>query len=1412
MAGLPGAPLASEDLTAVMLCMQEFDLATRINDATAQLSVLERCQALPQFKAQHYCKLAAQAEAGAGGSGHSVAAKAALAAALRLMLRQMPQPYPEIAQTMRRLTELCGRDEDKLSMFRDAAALLKALPERAFPPLELEWLAASAWNRSCHHKRFGREAAAHDFMRAAGDLVRHSSVKSGRLEWLSKKVEEHLKEERGHNGPADMEKEASAPAAVSEGGERVKVVVRVRPPFAHETGGAVKIAPDGKALVLYREGSTAPHSGFEFDKVLRENASQADVYQAAVRSIVDDVMQGFNGTVMAYGQTGAGKTYTLSSIQPDAIGMMPRAAAELFSDIANDAVHEYSVTMSYIQIYMELIQDLLRPENNDLQIREGDAGVYVAGVHEAEVAGMEDCLHLLQLGDRNRVFAFTALNAHSSRSHAIVMLTIAKRPRASARRGEKERVRVGRLFLVDLAGSERLKKSRSTGLRASEAMSINLSLTTLGMCINARADPTSTHVPFRDSKLTRLLQESLGGNAKTSLVIAVANAFEHGAETAQSLQFGTRAMRVRTQAVVNERDNFRVINAELVAALDRRDDRTHVLEASLAAQAEALAAAEDALAGERARGAQIMAVLAGEKAAGDAERARLASQLTEAQAEAEGRASAHSRERAELASALAEAEADMARLRRQAAMAADATAAEHAKLQAQAKQAAADAAAALEAAKAQARRAAAAAAAERKRLEQEHATALAVAADAAAGERAQQAAQAQAAAASAARAAAAERQRMAREHAAARDAWGVERAALAADHAAAIATAAQERRTLEEALADAATAAAEERRCLRAEAAAALEAAAGGAQATLAALQERHLRELELELEAAAAVREAAAAAAAGEAAAASERLARSQSALEAAAAAAAQERQRHAAVLRAEEGRWAARQGEANAAAAQALAAARETLSQRDAAIRQLRADAAEAASDLAERGCMIAALRGNLAAAEMAGAQARAERDAARMACDKALDEGERLQGALAATKAALAREEGRVAAAERARAALEAVWAANRQRSGAARTVQRAWRAWHVRGLLQQGRSAAQALHRANAALGELDARQAAAERARQAALAWSGQALVSNSMAGAGALQDAIEALRAAFLLPQKELKTLGSIKRMFGSTGSPMAPLRPRPPAGSPNWSLRTFSVTAGRPFARPSASKLGSQLASPAETPRGSPPPSGPSATRVQPGAEMHVGMTGTLSSSCVPSLHVQTTAQLQDTGKAPAQHCTPPATATGVLAFRHRGGFATLLPEETAANGATAGGLAYARPTGVLLELTRCDLAKLAAFEAGYRQQAVEVLTASGATAHATAFVSAAALRLPQSVPPRRRYRDLLLAGAREHGSPADYKVWLERLPVAEDWAPVGPEYFATPSEGLALLFIGAAASAGLLWFLSASRRRSPV
>lgn len=347
--------------------------------------------------------------------------------------------------------------------------------------------------------------------------------------------------------------ESQAPREAQQ--QRVNVFVRIKPRLGEEGSkpcvllGRNASNAAQETLVLEkqsRHGDDRCSKEYIFDGVLRQESSQAEVYQSVAQSVVDDVVHGYNGTILAYGQTGAGKTHTLSSIKPECIGIIPRAAQDIFQKITPDMDE---VRLSYLQIYCEQIQDLLKPETGDnLSIREGKQGyVHVPQLSEMVVTCLDDCLRLIQLGNRNRNVAFTELNAHSSRSHAVVIFTVARKRLDPS---GKEHTTVGKLFLVDLAGSERLKKSKSVAQRAVEARAINLSLTSLGKCVSARA-MGSQHVPFRDSKLTRLLQESLGGNAKTSMIIAIRGDDGHAEETFQSLEFGSRAMRVTTHAEVN---------------------------------------------------------------------------------------------------------------------------------------------------------------------------------------------------------------------------------------------------------------------------------------------------------------------------------------------------------------------------------------------------------------------------------------------------------------------------------------------------------------------------------------------------------------------------------------------------------------------------------------------------------------------------------------------------------------------------------------------------------------------------------------------------------------------------------------------------------------------------------------------
>ncbi|BDA45755.1 probable Kinesin heavy chain at N-terminal half [Coccomyxa sp. Obi] len=968
-----------------------------------------------------------------------------------------------------------------------------------------------------------------------------------------------------------MPRRSSLGGAADHSAERVKVVVRVRPPRGSETGGAISVAPDNKGIVLYRDQSNVPQSGFEFDKVLREDASQADVFHAAVQPIVGDVMNGYNGTIMAYGQTGAGKTYTLSSVAPDNIGMMPRAAAAIFSEIEHDSSNVYTVVMSYIQIYMELLQDLLQPQNNDLQIREGEDGVFVAGVHEVEVKKVEDCLHLLQVGDRNRVFAFTALNAHSSRSHAIVMLTITKRPAAAPQnRALGQKVKVGKLFLVDLAGSERLKKSRSTGLRASEAVSINLSLTTLGMCINARADPNATHVPFRDSKLTRLLQESLGGNAKTSLVIAVANALQHVDETLQSLQFGSRAMR----AVVNEHVDFKVMNAELVAALDKREDKAHLLEATLMAKEEELETLGSLQQEERMRNRQIMETLEREKSELANEHGKLASMLSQTQAEAEDMASRHARQKAELEAALRKALEKLSQSKQEHAEAQLAHEQEVQRLQ-RAHRESLDSLNQQHRAAVQRQDAQLHSLTEQhqqklydldrqayalpRELDTFHPPCLQHAEDLRARAEAQLHAEEQHAALMAATAAqhasqlqalqdkhAAEQQESARRSSAERD-------SAAERHRAELAEATRR--------ADA--------RCagMAQEHARMLQDAARQAESQLQRLtqtheleQERLKQQLEMERDGTVHVLQL-------EIKDLQQQLRLAEQAGAEARADNARLRQEQQEDSRATEERWRQRLAESEAAAAAKLGRERELVAQYEGTITELSQDVAGLTRD-------VQRMRDHSSALE-------SEVEALKGDLENQQEAQQRMKGRLV-------KEQQALAGMQRSRQAFLAVWEASRRRSRAARIIQRHFRAYRVARLIARTDMDAKALEAAESERWMLEGQKARVEAEQRRHLAWSGRELVGSSL---GLMEEAVDQIRAAFLLPKKELKSLDAFKKMFTAPASPMAPLRPRSAKGSPRWTIRAASFSGinggggrSRLFISPSTSPTG--------TPRG--PPSGP--------------------------------------------------------------------------------------------------------------------------------------------------------------------------------------------------------------------------
>ncbi|XP_013855241.1 kinesin-like protein KIF3C [Austrofundulus limnaeus] len=345
--------------------------------------------------------------------------------------------------------------------------------------------------------------------------------------------------------------------------ESVKVVVRCRPLNRKEesNGLAGKIVQMDLRLgqVILRNPRappSEPQKTFTFDAVYDASSKQRDLYDESVRPLIDSVLAGFNGTIFAYGQTGTGKTYTMQGawLDPEKQGVIPNAFDHIFTHISRSQPDkQYLVRASYLEIYREEIRDLLDPNHGNtrgLELRESpETGVYVQDLTSCVCKSIKEIEEVMNVGNQARAVGATDMNEHSSRSHALFLITVeCSQPGPDGRK----HIRVGRLNLVDLAGSERQAKTGVQGERLKEAAKINLSLSALGNVISALADGRSGHVPYRDSKLTRLLQDSLGGNAKTIMVATLGPAPQHYDETLTTLRYANRAKNIQNQPRVNE--------------------------------------------------------------------------------------------------------------------------------------------------------------------------------------------------------------------------------------------------------------------------------------------------------------------------------------------------------------------------------------------------------------------------------------------------------------------------------------------------------------------------------------------------------------------------------------------------------------------------------------------------------------------------------------------------------------------------------------------------------------------------------------------------------------------------------------------------------------------------------------------
>ncbi|KAF9114140.1 hypothetical protein BGX27_011568 [Mortierella sp. AM989] len=354
----------------------------------------------------------------------------------------------------------------------------------------------------------------------------------------------------------------------SRAAENVIVSVRVRPFSVSE----LRVAGGPAEVWAVREGSNIGYSddysmrerraavNYAYDHALTGSDNEL-IYNTSVKDLVKSAMEGYNGTVFAYGQTSSGKTYTMSGTERQ-MGITPRAVEDVFKYIRENSEREFLLRVSYMEIYNESIRDLLSPEAIDLRIHEDrKRGVYVSPLKEEIVTAPSQVMRIIQRGDYQRHTSSTDYNAHSSRSHSIFQIVIESRERTSAAplspTGRKmssglkapSAVRVSQLNLIDLAGSE---KASADAERRKEGAFINKSLLTLGTVISKLTDEKGTHIPYRDSKLTRILQSSLSGNARVSVICTISPSFMNVEESHNTLKFAARVKKIVTKAHTNQ--------------------------------------------------------------------------------------------------------------------------------------------------------------------------------------------------------------------------------------------------------------------------------------------------------------------------------------------------------------------------------------------------------------------------------------------------------------------------------------------------------------------------------------------------------------------------------------------------------------------------------------------------------------------------------------------------------------------------------------------------------------------------------------------------------------------------------------------------------------------------------------------
>lgn len=372
-----------------------------------------------------------------------------------------------------------------------------------------------------------------------------------------------------------------------EKGVNVQVVVRCRPLNSDEeklhTPVVITCAENKREVCAVQNiANKQIDRSFVFDKVFGPKSQQRDLYHSAVSPIVFEVLEGYNCTIFAYGQTGTGKTYTMegggrkkNGEFPSDAGVIPRAVKQIF-DILEAQNAEYSMKVTFLELYNEEITDLLAPEEVSkfpedkskkpiALMEDGKGGVLVRGLEEEIVSTADEIYRILEKGSAKRRTAETLMNKQSSRSHSIFSITIHIKERTPE--GE-EIIRCGKLNLVDLAGSENISRSGAKEGRAREAGEINKSLLTLGRVINTLVE-RSGHIPYRDSKLTRLLRDSLGGKTKTCIIATISPSIHSLEETLSTLDYAHRAKNIKNKPEINQKLMKSAMMKDLYSEIER---------------------------------------------------------------------------------------------------------------------------------------------------------------------------------------------------------------------------------------------------------------------------------------------------------------------------------------------------------------------------------------------------------------------------------------------------------------------------------------------------------------------------------------------------------------------------------------------------------------------------------------------------------------------------------------------------------------------------------------------------------------------------------------------------------------------------------------------------------------------------